>query len=134
MDSPHKPPPYTPIMLHSPCLPDVQNPFSSRSPLRYLFTSSVSYPLSDYQHTLCPCIRDFIHSPDTQQNSEVVHMYTLNPRFLLLPPYHSHYHTYEQAPAMTHARPYTLKVQIILILTGDIIIPATLLPLCLICT
>ena len=35
-----------------------------------------------------PGIRDFIHSPDTQQTSEFVHLYSPNPRLLLLPPSH----------------------------------------------
>ena len=40
-----------------------------------------------------PCIWDFIHSPDTQQTSQVVHLCRPNSRFLLLPLYNSHYHT-----------------------------------------
>ena len=46
-------------------------------------------------HTLCHssqlpylCIWDFSHSPDTQQTSEVVNLYSPNPRSPLLPPYH----------------------------------------------
>ena len=31
-----------------------------------------------------PCIREFIHSPDTQQTSEVVYLYSPNPRAFLL--------------------------------------------------
>ena len=45
-----KHPPYTPIMHHSSCLPDIQT-FSSSSPSRYQSISSAAYPLSDYQHT-----------------------------------------------------------------------------------
>ena len=35
-----------------------------------------------------PCIRDFIHSPDTHQTSEVFHLYSPNPRPFLFPLYH----------------------------------------------
>ena len=37
-----------------------------------------------------PCIRDFIHSPDTQQTSKVVHQHSPNPRPLLVLLSHCH--------------------------------------------
>ena len=48
---PHKPLPFTPILCYSPCLPDIQSSFLN-SLSWYQSTSSMTYLLSDYQHTL----------------------------------------------------------------------------------
>ena len=105
------PMPYNPIMQHSPCLPDIQTSFLQavlqgiNPPTHWVTTITFSYIDPNHQrtissinlfiHKLCHstqlpymCIWNFIHFPDTQQTSEVVHKYSPNPRSLFIPQYH----------------------------------------------
>ena len=101
---PHKPPPFTPIMHHSPCLPDIQTFLLLNSPSQNQCTSSAADLLSGYLHTpLHPpfinpfthpfrhspqlpylCFQDLIHPHNTQQTSEVLPLHSPNPRPLFL--------------------------------------------------
>ena len=99
----HKPPPFPLLAWHP-------NLFSLTIPSQYQSISSTAYPLNDYQHTptnsvnmakpLEKYINHFIypihhstanslidafktiHPTNTEQASEVVHLYSPNPRFL----------------------------------------------------
>ena len=55
---PNKLPPFTPILDHSPCSPDIQTSFSLNTLPWYQSISSVAYPLNNYQHTL---LQDTLH-------------------------------------------------------------------------
>ena len=68
-----------PIILHS---------LNMSEPSENTFINLFFYNLRHLAQLPYPCIRDFIHSPDTQQNSEVVHLHSPNTRPLLFPPYH----------------------------------------------
>ena len=82
---PHKPSPYTPIMHHYPCFPDIQTPFLQT--VLHGINPSLPWPTHWATTNTLPYIDLFIFSSNTQQNSEVVHLYSPNLR-PLHPPYH----------------------------------------------
>ena len=57
-------------------------------PSENTFINPFVYPLLHSAQLPYPCILDLIHSPNTQQTSEVVHLYSPNPRSLHLLSHH----------------------------------------------
>ena len=81
-------------------------------PSEHTFIHPFVYPFRLSAQPPYPCNREFIRSSDPQQTSEAVHLYSSNPRPLLLLPYLlSHYHTQEEARAVSNEDPSTRKLQ-----------------------
>ena len=105
------------------------DPRSNRVILHFLHMAEPSEKtfINLFVHILChstqlpyPCIREFIRCPDTQQTSELVHLYSSNPRPLLLTTIHKNRHQHRTLPHSSCR---------FLALTKDLIATATLLPL-----